>query len=127
MTIVTGTEEVDRLAGVEDSVLPRFFLGDPEDPEWGPSEPGVNNGGLEWLRSVLAELLPSSPLPAVSIEAGPAVDEGTEAAFTVTLSAAAPEGGLTLAYGVSEDGDFVAADDEGAKTLAIPRARRARP
>ncbi len=55
----------------------------------------------------------------VTLAAGPAVDEGTAASFTVTLSEAAPEGGLTLAYGVSEDGEFVAADDEGAKTLAI--------
>ena len=110
---VTGTGEVDRLAGVSGSVLPRFFLGDPEEEGWGPSEPGVNNGGLRWLRSVLAST------PAVSIAAGPAVDEGTEAAFTVTLSAAAPVGGLTLGYSVSEDGDFVASSDEGAKTLAI--------
>ena len=110
---VTGTSEVDRLAGVSGSVLPRFFLGDPEEEGWGPSEPGVNNGGLKWLRSVLAST------PAVSIAAGPAVDEGTEAVFTVTLSAAAPAGGLTLGYSVSEDGDFVASSDEGAKTLAI--------
>ena len=93
--------------------MPRFFLGDPEEEGWGPSEPGVNNGGLKWLRSVLAST------PAVSIAAGPAVDEGTEAVFTVTLSAAAPAAGLTLGYSVSEDGDFVASSDEGAKTLAI--------
>ena len=116
---VTGTSEVDRLAGVSNSVLPRFFLDDPEEEGWGPSEPGVNNGGLKWLRSVLAEPQTPSPTPAVSIAAGPAVTEGTEAAFTVTLSAAAPPGGLTLAYGVSEDGDFVRASDEGAKTLVI--------
>ena len=115
---VTGTGEVDRLAGVSGSVLPRFFLGDPEDSDWGPSEPGVNNGGLRWLRTVLAST------PAVSIAAGPAVDEGTEAAFTVTLSAAAPVGGLTLGYSVSEDGDFVASSDEGAKTLAIDGGAR---
>jgi len=117
---VTGTDKVDRLAGVEDSVLPRFFLGNPAAEDW-TSEPGVNNGGLKWLRSVLAEAqASSSPTPALSIAAGPAVTEGTDAAFTVTLSAAAPEGGLTLAYRVSEDGDFVAASDEGAKTAAIP-------
>ena len=52
--IVTGTAEVDRLAGVSNSVMPRFFLGDPEEQDWGPSEPGVNNGGLRWLRSVLS-------------------------------------------------------------------------
>jgi len=117
---VTGTGEVDRLAGVSNSVLPRFFLGDPTAEGW-TSEPGINNGGLKWLRSVLEELPEQSPPPApsVSIAAGAAVTEGTAASFTVTLSAAAPAAGLTLAYGVSEDGAFVAAADEGAKTLSV--------
>ncbi len=118
---VTGTGTVDDLAGVENSVLPRFFLGDPTEEGWGPSEPGVNNGGLKWLRKVLEEQQESSPPPAptVTVEAGAAVDEGTAASFTVTFSQAAPADGLTLAYTVSEDGAFVAASDEGAKTLAI--------
>ena len=47
--------EVDRLAGVTDSVLPRFFLGDPTASDWA-SEPGENNGGLRWLREKVAEL-----------------------------------------------------------------------
>ena len=116
---VTGTSEVDRLAGISNSVMPRFFLGDPEDPDWA-SEPGVNNGGLRWLRSVLAEPEePPPPVPTVSIEGGAAVDEGTAASFTVTLSQAAPADGLTLAYSVSEDGAFVADADEGAKTVAV--------
>ena len=118
---VTGAGEVDRLAGVSNSVLPRFFLGDPAEEGWGPSEPGVNNGGLKWLRKVLEEQGESTPPPAptATIEAGAAVDEGTAASFTVTLSQAAPADGLTLAYTVSEDGAFVAASDEGAKTLTI--------
>ncbi|MDE0176287.1 MAG: fibronectin type III domain-containing protein [Defluviicoccus sp.] len=116
-------EDVDSLAGVENSVLPRFFLGNPAAEGW-TSQPGVNNGGLRWLRSVLAKPEEAQPLvtptPTLSIEAGPAVDEGTAAAFTVTLSEAAPAAGLTLAYSVSEDGAFVAASDEGAKTLGVP-------
>ena len=118
---VSGAGEVDQLAGVENSVLPRFFLGDPTEEGWGPSEPGVNNGGLKWLRKVLQEQQESSPPPAptVTVAAGTAVDEGTAAAFTVTLSQAAPADGLTLAYTVSEDGAFVAASDEGAKTLSL--------
>ena len=48
-------DDVDRLAGVTDSVLPRFFLGDPTDEDW-TSEPGENNGGLRWLREKVAEL-----------------------------------------------------------------------
>ncbi|MYD92250.1 MAG: hypothetical protein F4Y02_00865 [Chloroflexi bacterium] len=116
-------EDVDSLAGVTGSVLPRFFLGNPAAEGW-TSQPGVNNGGLRWLRSVLAKPEEAQPpvtlTPTVSIEAGPAVDEGTAAAFTVTLSEAAPAAGLTLAYSVSEDGAFVAASDEGAKTLGVP-------
>ena len=128
---VTGTGKVDRLAGVTGTVMPRFFLGDPEDSEWGPAQAKVNNGGLKWLRSVLARLKesspPAAPTPTLSIAGGSAVAEGTAAAFTVTLSEAAPEGGLTLAYGVSEDGDFVAAADEGAKTVAIPAGATSTP
>ena len=47
--------EVDRLAGVTDSVLPRFFLGDPTEEGW-VSEPRENNGGLRWLKGKVAEL-----------------------------------------------------------------------
>ena len=57
--------------------------------------------------------------PRVTVAAGPAVAEGTAAAFTVTLSEVAPAGGLVLRYTVSEDGDFVAASEEGAKTLSL--------
>ena len=47
--------DVDRLAGVTNSVMPRFFLGDPTEDGW-TSEPGTNNGGLRWLRAKVAEL-----------------------------------------------------------------------
>ena len=57
---VTGTAEVDPLAGVTGSVMPRFFLGDPAAPGWGPSQPRVNNGGLRWLRSMLGASQASS-------------------------------------------------------------------
>ena len=42
-------DAVDRLAGVTNSVMPRFFLGDPTDSDW-VSEPRKNNGGLRWLK-----------------------------------------------------------------------------
>ena len=51
----SGTATVDQLAGVTDSVLPRFFLGDPTGSGW-ESQPGTNNGGLRWLKRKLAEL-----------------------------------------------------------------------
>ncbi len=58
--------------------------------------------------------------PAATIAAGTSpVTEGTAASFTVTLSSAAPEGGLTVALTVADGGEVVAAADEGAKTLAF--------
>ena len=48
-------EDVDRLAGVTNSVLPRFFLGDPTETGW-TSQPQTNNGGLRWLKQKLTEL-----------------------------------------------------------------------
>ena len=48
-------DEVDRLAGVTDSMLPRFFLGDPTASDW-VSQPGENNGGPRWLKEKVAEL-----------------------------------------------------------------------
>ena len=48
-------DEVDRLAGVTNSVIPRFFLGDPTEEGW-VSETKVNNGGLRWLKQKVAEL-----------------------------------------------------------------------
>ena len=47
--------DVDRLAGVTNSVMPRFFLGDPTDAGW-TSQPKANNGGLRWLKAKVAEL-----------------------------------------------------------------------
>ncbi len=48
-------DDVDRLAGVTNSVIPRFFLGDPTEEGW-VSETKVNNGGLRWLKGKVAEL-----------------------------------------------------------------------
>ncbi len=48
-------EDVDGLAGVTGSVLPRFFLGDPTEEGW-TSKPRENNGGLRWLKEKVAEL-----------------------------------------------------------------------
>ena len=48
--------QVSSLAGVSNSVMPRFFFGDPTTPGW-TSQPKVNNGGLQWLKSKVAELI----------------------------------------------------------------------
>ena len=58
--------------------------------------------------------------PAVTITGGSTVTEGTEATFTLTASEA-PSANLTVNLTVSEaSGDYVAASDEGAKTVTIP-------
>ncbi len=48
-------DDVDRLARVTNSIIPRFFLGDPTEEGW-VSEVKVNNGGLRWLKQKVAEL-----------------------------------------------------------------------
>ena len=95
-TVRSGADRsaVDRLANVTNSIIPRFFAGDPEAPGWGPSRPRQNNGGLRWLRdTALGNLpdVPPAPLPALGI-ADATVDEDVgDASFTVTLSAASAE------------------------------------
>ena len=92
-SVVTGDvrDEAGRLAGVTDSIMPRFFLGDPAAPDW-VSRPGSNNGGLRWLRGALAELESAPPAPpAVSVSVADArVTEapGATLDFAVTLDTA---------------------------------------
>ena len=56
-SVVSGDvqDEASRLAGVSNSVMPRFFLGDPTSQDW-VSEPRGNNGGLRWFKQKVAEL-----------------------------------------------------------------------
>ena len=108
---VTGGGKVDRLAGVSNSVLPRFFLGDPEDSDWGPAQAKVNNGGLRWLRSKLAALQSQQPpVPGVSV-ADARVREAADAvlAFRVTLDRA-PARPVTVDYATA-DGTATAGAD----------------
>ena len=61
-----------------------------------------------------------SPGPVITISGGSAVTEGTAAAFTVT-AASAPTADLVINLTVADaaGSDFVAAGDEGAKTVTI--------
>ena len=81
---VTGTGKVDRLAGVTNSVMPRFFLGDPEATGWGPAQAKVNNGGLRWLRSKINQVA----VPALSVADASAQESSGSMSFAVSLSAA---------------------------------------
>ena len=54
--VVGGVQdEAGRLAGVTDSVMPRFFQGDPTASDW-VSQPRVHNGGLRRLKGNVAEV-----------------------------------------------------------------------
>ncbi|KKZ14289.1 MAG: hypothetical protein TH68_05370, partial [Candidatus Synechococcus spongiarum 142] len=61
------------------------------------------------------------PLPTITVTGGSSVTEGTGAQFTVHASTA-PGADLTVQLDVSDDdmSDFVAAGDEGRKTITIP-------
>ena len=59
-----------------------------------------------------------APTPAVSISAGPAVTEGGAATFTLTASPA-PAADLTVDVDVTEDGDFAAGGQTGARTVTL--------
>ena len=130
---VTGTGEVERLAGVSGSVIPRFFLGDPTVLGWGPSQPQVNNGGLRWLISVLAQSrAPSTPAPEVSVaDARVREADGATLDFAVTLDTASTAT-VTVDYATA-DGTAKAGEDytatsgtlsfapgETEKTVSVP-------
>ena len=74
--------------------------------------------GYEAGRQVTVELLAANPT--ITISGGDAVTEGTAAGFTVTADAA-PFSDLTVMLTVAddEDSDFVAAANEGSKTVTI--------
>ena len=129
---VTGTGKVDRLAGVSNSVMPRFFLGDPEVTGWGPAQAKVNNGGLRWLRSKLAELQPPAPTAGVSVaDARVREAPGATLDFAVTLDRAVASA-VTVDYATSDgtatagtdytatSGTLTFAAGETAKTVTVP-------
>ena len=68
----------------------------------------------------------AAALPTVTVAAGGEVDEGDDAEFTLTLSAAAPTGGQSVSYNLAltnpnpvADRAHVAAADLGAKTATV--------
>ena len=66
-----------------------------------------------------AEVQPASPaMPALSLSAGSAVDEGGTATFTVTADPA-PQSDLTVAWTVAQSGDYLAAPGAGSRTVVL--------
>ena len=102
---------------------------------WNHGGPGANtgwNGTVEAVtyaeRYFAGQVTPPDPalIPEISIAAGAAITEGGDAVFTVTADRA-PDANLSVALTVSEaaGSDFVAAADEGAKTVTIPAGETA--
>ena len=63
--------------------------------------------------------LSSPSQPVITIAGGSPVTEGTAASFTLTASPA-PSANLDVSVNVTQNGDFVASDDRGTKTVTIP-------
>ena len=63
-----------------------------------------------------AEVQPATP--ALSLSAGSAVDEGGNAAFTVTADPA-PQSDLTIAFTVAQSGDYLDAPGAGSRTVVL--------
>ena len=117
--------DVNPLAGVGNSVMPRFFLGDPTAPGWGPSQPKVNNGGLRWLKGYLAGLDGLSVADARVTEASGAtlafaVTLGKASANTVTVAYATADGTATAgADYTATSGTLTFAAGETSKTVSV--------
>ena len=85
----------------------------------------VGSGGTASQSFDVAVQQPRGPTqitPEATVTAGTSpVTEGTAAEFTVALSSAAPTGGLTVSLTVADasGSDFVAAANEGSKTLSF--------
>ena len=58
-------------------------------------------------------------VPVVGVTAGSGVTEGTAASFTVTASPT-PHAALDVALTVTQDGDFAASGETGARTVTVP-------
>ena len=102
---------------------------------WNHGGPGANtawNGTVEAVtyaeRYFAGQVTPPdpAPIPEISIAAGAGITEGGDAVFTVTADRA-PDANLSVALTVSEaaGSDFVAAADEGARTVTIPAGETA--
>ena len=95
---------------------------------WNHGGPGANTGWDGTVEAVTyAEQYfagtttpPPTPDPEITIAAGSGVTEGTGATFTITANPA-PDANLAVTLNVAEaqGSDFVAASDEGTKTVTI--------
>ena len=81
----------------------------------------ADQGGNRWKRTAATLRAIEGCLPAISIAAGPRVKEGDAATFTLTATRALPAP-VTVNLTVTDAprGDFLASDDEGARTMVFP-------
>ena len=78
-----------------------------------------DGGTAETVESAATSAVEAAPRPRVSVaRVSSPVAEGEDAQFRVTRTGITA-GALTVSYSVSETGDMVASDEEGAKTVAF--------
>ena len=78
-----------------------------------------DDGTSETVESAATGVVEAAPIPTVSVaRVSTPVAEGEDAQFTVTRTVVTT-GALTVNYRVSETGDMVASDEEGAQTVAF--------
>ena len=107
--VLSQIREEDQEAGVTHTLSSLT----PETDYWVGATSYVGVGRMNHIRTKAAG-------PTITISGGSAVTEGTAASFTVSASEA-PTADLTVSLSVSEaaGSDFVAAGDEGSKTVTI--------
>ena len=94
---------------------------------WNHGGPGANTGWDGTVEAVTyaeqyfaGTTTPPAPDPEITITAGSGVTEGADATFTITANPA-PDADLSVTLNVAEaqGSDFVAASDEGTKTVTV--------
>ena len=85
---------------------------------------GVNGSGSVAGFTITDDDQDAAP-PELSIQAGGNITEGTNGAFTIASTRAAPSGGIRVSLTVSQQGDFAASSAVGSgKSVTIPAGQR---
>ncbi len=89
---------------------------------WAPVAPALeclaNPPQEEQPKAQEEKTITPPPVPELSLSAGSAIDEGSHAGFTLTADTA-PSSDLTIAYTVSQSGDYLDAPGSGQRTVTL--------